>query len=310
MKTKQVKQQTDNRMKWLFQRFRVIMAALMVAAAFIACDTNGDDDGGGGNPAVTADDEVSVKALVGSWFDSGASESFGWVFSADGNFATGYASNTINPDNSRTNYRYTIKGKYRVNGYNIECYNSQISSSEKLGLSMIWITSEEAAKLLTAPMDKPNKIDNFSVPFEFYDNMHLRIVYERNVNSRYDYIIPYNGTSHNVTVPTHQIPGKPWPTNLLPSGLPAYGSGGRIREVETDTYGGVIVYIDRTTSDALVSYCNRLLQAGWSFGAGGTMGNLINGYLVILNKDNVSLILDGPGEGNYTYEDVRIIYSK
>jgi hypothetical protein len=75
MKTKQVKQQTDKRMRWLFQRFRVIMAALMVATAFVACGKDGDDDddgggGGGGNGGGSNSLKITAQVDNGGNYNS------------------------------------------------------------------------------------------------------------------------------------------------------------------------------------------------------------------------------------------------
>jgi len=260
---------------------------------------------------LSVDDPASVKALAGSWFFKGTSESCAWVFSSDGIFATGFTSNSRAPEAYSTTgtYEYTIKGKYRVNDYEIECYDCQISSTFKQGMSGKYLTSDEAAKLLNAQLDKPVKCNNFTIQFEFYDAMNLRIVYNRIASDSYDTIIPYNGTSHNVTVSTQLIPSKSWPKDLLPSDFPEYGTGGRVKDIVKEKTGNVMIYIDMTTLDAYVDYCNRLLQAGWSFSySTETIEEVKKGYLVSLKKGDQQLMVNGPTNNDYKYGTIRIIF--
>ena len=258
----------------------------------------------------TGNDAVSMNALAGSWWASGKSESYAWAFSADGIFATGYTSSSRIPVAYATTgvYQYTIKGNYRVNGYIIEFYNCQMSDDFSYKMSGRYLTSEEAAKLLNTLLDKPREIDDFSIQFEFYDAMNLRIINSRTEANSYDVILPYNGNSHNVTAPTHQIPSKPWPKDLLPSDFPEYGSGGRVESVEKDNIGNVTIYIDRTTLETYVDYCNRLLQLGWSFKySSETIEEVKGGYVVSLVKGDQMIIMNGTS-GDYVYGNIRIIF--
>ena len=92
--------------------------------------------------------------------------------------------------------------------------------------------------------------------------MRLRLVTENDlIDTDADY--EYDSGSHNVSLPTHRIPSPAWPKDELPSGVPEYGNGGRIRNVYTNR-GELYIIIDITTRDAICDYADRLLQSGWS----------------------------------------------
>ena len=64
-----------------------IVACFAVTTMFASCDKdNGDGDGGNGNPATTAEDVVSVKALAGLWHTKGYIENYYWSFNDKGQF--------------------------------------------------------------------------------------------------------------------------------------------------------------------------------------------------------------------------------
>jgi len=93
--------------------------------------------------------------------------------------------------------------------------------------------------------------------------MHLRIVISQGIRDNYDTDFSYMDDSHNVTIPTHSLPGVTWPENALPTDVLEY-SGGRIRSIDTTSHSDeVVIYIDRTTREAHINYVTSLLQAGW-----------------------------------------------
>ena len=157
-----------------------IIACLVVTTMFASCDkTNGDNDNGNENPAATAEDVVSVKALAGTWWSRGWSEIFYYSFAEDGNFA--YYVPTISPNVDYWN-EFFIKGKYRVKGNVIECYNCQVDwhSGNYIGDNKYFGVEERTNLpkniLLNTKLKDPKKIDNYSMLFEFFDPMRMRIV--------------------------------------------------------------------------------------------------------------------------------------
>ena len=258
------------------RKMAMIVACLAVIIMFAACDNKKDDDDENGNPAVTADDAISVKALAGTWWSRGWSELFYWSFGEDGNFA--YYVPTISPNVGYWN-EFFIKGKYRVKGNVIECYNCQCDyySGDYIGDNKYFGVSERSNLpdniLLETKLKDPQKIDNFSMLFEFFDAMRMRIVLDLSVIHNiehgdmhtYDADFNYNSNNHNVEVPTHTIPGLAWPKNntLIPAGTPEF-SNGRIRAIDNTTFDYEIrIDIDRTTRAALMDYIDSLVQFGW-----------------------------------------------
>jgi len=272
-------QKTNKRenVTFLFQRFIILMFAFMVSSAFVACnDKNPDDD-----PVVTGDDAVSVNALVGSWRVSINGFYIYWDFGKDGSFAYYVA----NQRSVSANYESFTKGKFRVKGSVIELYNCQ-NDSESTGYSYKYFgdsrSSIPANTLLNTPLKDAKKSNDFSMVFEFIDVMRLRIIIDLgNPIDKYDTRFTYREDKHNVTIPSHSLPGLAWPKNDIPSGVPEY-SDGRIWKVETVS-GSIRIEIDRTTHADLLKYVNGLLQAGWKD---------YNGY------ENVSEWLI---EGKYSY---------
>ena len=294
----------------------IIFACLAVTTMFAACDSNNpndDDDGGnGGNPAATANDITSVKALVGGWFYyDGWSSAYLWKFESGGNYARFKVSQSGFTNNVGTTwysaYGNIMTGKYRVNGYVIECYNNQHSSQFAQDFNIGSVPPHNTAVSKLPPLNNPSPVGDFTLEFEFFDAMTLRLVSDRPVYDDYDGLFDYYGEdSHNVTIPTHQIPSKPWPKDLLPPDFPEYGSGGRVKNIVIDNAGNVMIYIDRTTLDTYVGYINLLLQEGWSFKYSETIEDVKKGYLVSLKKGDQELMVNGADD--YVYGEIRIIF--
>ena len=247
-----------------------IVACLAVTIMFAACDNNnpGDDDGNGkDNPAVTADDAISVKALKGLWHTSGFIEDFYWSFDANGRFAY-YISGYQPPQGSSLSWSSEayFKGNYRVNGYTIEFYNVQYDGFFEYVSSFKYFPDQEkitSSKLQDTPLQNPEKVDNFSLMFEFKDASRLRIVIDRDeLRDNYDWFFDYVGTRGNITIPTHNIPGSEWPKDKLPPDLPEY-KGGRIMSTETSNQFYIRINIDGSTRENYIAYYESMIQAGW-----------------------------------------------
>jgi len=239
--------------------------------------TTGDAVSGGGtvHSTQTTGDAVSVKALAGSWYTGNSNESYYWAFDTDGRFAyyvciyTPYNSFIVGSLPSVAEYYF--QGKYRANGSVIENYDIQGHSRFIYGTQSEYFYKLDnatiAKQLLTTSLKAKEKIDNFSVKFEFINNMLLRIVIDRKNNDIYDWDFGYIGNSHNVTLPTHSIPAAAWPKNILPNDLPEYRKG-RIRSVTPTSarYGSVVkITIDKTTRKDAIDYIISTLvrQEGW-----------------------------------------------
>ena len=240
------------------------VAALAVLVVIIAVS-------GKRNDPKTGDpfgDPISTNALAGNWGRHEKRLPY-WVFGADGRYVS-YDAQSIayNPSTGimASKYERWEQGKYRVNGNAIEFYDCRVSSYFKYNSS--WLYFDEtpynlpANTLLDTPLPDPEKIDDYSVKFEFHDAMRLRLVVDRSLIN-YDSDFDYDGDRHNVAIPTHSIPAAAWPAEL-PSFIPEYGSGGRLREADTTSHEGEIsIVIDRTTREACSDYIRRVLQADW-----------------------------------------------
>ena len=274
--------------------FALVLAAVMLTAVLSACDISiGNNQSGGGTstPGTTSNtapttsggdtaepsdtskppsappsvgDPVSVNALVGLWGTRGYATLYIWAFGKDGNFAYYKATYTDSP--TRTT-EYFSKGKYRVNGDNIEFYDCQ-DDHQTIALYRHWKYFGDdppkytADTMLNTPLEDPKKADDFSILFEFIDTKLLRIVIDR--GDKYDMDFGYVGDSHNIVIPTHSLPGVAWPKNQIPFDAPEYVNG-RVRSVSTNSSGNELhVVIDRTTRKDMSEYVERLRQAGWS----------------------------------------------
>jgi len=281
------------------KKLLILFLTLILALSLAACDffTGGgnnstgtshpansgqstNDNGSTAQPTATGDDAVSKNALIGSWKYLQIPRGDLWIFGEDGSFVMVHVFQSITPGSSDKRWDYAsvsiVKGKYRVNAYNIECYDCQYSGKSKLDENYFGplISNQAALDLLFEPLSNPEKYDDFIVEFEFTNAMFLRIVNYFHEEEDYDLEFEYiSGDSHNATIPTHIIPSREWPKNSMPPGLPEY-NGGRKRHVEinNDVYNSVLggnttealVYIDKTTSMALSNYIDYLLQAGWT----------------------------------------------
>ena len=256
------------------------VAALVALIAIIAISAHKDGPGPSLGPKPPSGDAAAaMKALEGSWYYyDGWYTGHIWTFSADGRFAGLVASQVSYTNNVGTHwesaYRHLLKGKYRINGCVIECYDCQISSDFKMGVNP-WAGTINltASELINTPLSDPDKTDNFSMEFEFYDAMTLRLVCKRSALDRYDEEFEYySGDSHDVTVPTFRIPAREWPEAFVKMGMPKYDDG-RIRyagnRMNGDKVSEVNVEIDfstpaylRATLTACFNPAGRLRMTG------------------------------------------------
>jgi len=234
-------------------------------------------------PTSSGNDTVSQNALVGSWNfinSVGRKDMPLWVFGADGTFAYyTYNEGKENLGGNNTMYERWVQGKYRVNGNVIEFYNCRVASYIKsysgreyidyikeknngvMSDNMLLYTPlpETGSPYITSTTEHRN---NYSAMFEFSDATHLRLVTEGDLlDTDADY--EYDGSSRNVAVPTHRIPGLAWPKSELPSDVLEYGNGGRVRNVYK-AKGDINIVIDNTTRNAVCDYAISLMQSGWS----------------------------------------------
>ena len=213
-------------------------------------------------------DTLSMIALQGSWKNLQYTDNgYFWVFGIDGSFAYFHVNQTSHGAGStRWDFasNYMIRGRFRVKGYTLEFYDCQVSGNNALTENLLGGNTNEAwLSMLTTPMSNPQEIEDFYAEFEFNDALSLRIAPDDSGNFDNDIEYYYGGDSHYVAVPTHLIPSRDWPGELLPSSIPEYGDGGRIRRVATQARGeDVLVYIDWTSPTALSDYLDRLLHAG------------------------------------------------
>jgi len=296
------------------KKLLIVSLSLILALSFTACDvftgggtTNNNDSKNGNSsttqPTATGDDTISQNALTGTWH-SGADCDYFWHFEKDGSFIYYvYARTRVDAGAAGTInnvYEQLMKGKFRTNGSIIECFDVQVSSHFSAGTSYEYLAADHgdmhdvANKLTQATLKSPERTDNFSLKFEFFDAMRLRLVIERNNkldNNYYDGDFVYNGNNRNVTIPTHSLPPLEWPADLLPSGTPEYGIGGRVRRVENTNEDDVIIIVDKTTRDECLNYINRLLNAGWENDwRHVSVEEVINGEAMgCFEKDNISL---------------------
>ena len=249
------------------RKVATIVACLVVTIMFAACDSKKGDDDENGNPAVTADDVVSVKALAGLWHTSGFIEDFYWSFDANGRFAY-YISGEQAAQGGNLSWASEayFKGNYRVNGYTIEFYNVQYDGFFEYVGSFKYFPDQKgitSSKLLDTPLQNPEKEDDFSLMFEFKDASRLRIVIDRDeLRDNYDWFFDYVGSRGNITIPTHRIPDSEWPKDKLPPDLPEY-KGGRIMSTSTSNQYYMCITIDGSSRENYIAYYESMVQAGW-----------------------------------------------
>ena len=228
----------------------------------------------GDTPNPTDNDAISKNALAGIWgCRDGGGEHFYWDFKADGTFSY-YKASTYSTNGLFTRYETYIKGKYRVKDYVIEFYDCQIDSHSGASWKYSGVGSYLDLRFdmlpFEKPLENPKDRDGVSMLFEFIDSVTMRILSENNsiVWGNYDMDFQCIADSHNVAVPTHRIPvpDLAWPTDKLPPEVLAY-TDGSIREIDDTSYSREVhIYVERTTREALISYGERLLQAGWERG--------------------------------------------
>ena len=225
-------------------------------------------------------DPVSIAALLGtwdiisvsghSWLTNYAGSSGGslFIFNDDGTFTKielmQFTSSSISYGYYYTyptgSYQFTTQGKYKIKGGVIEFYNA--ASSNKSGRD--WND-------MNANPDGPwSPIDDWNQEFEFLDSMRLRLRYEDGGSIIYK----WSGESHNVTLPSHEIPAVDWPSPALSAEMPKYTGTGRVRETRLQEYGEdenapediyktVYITIDRENENSAPEYAETLRKAGW-----------------------------------------------
>jgi len=124
-------------------------------------------------------------------------------------------------------------------------------------------------------LSSPKATDDFTLEFEFIDEMRLRIRANRGALEEYDLNFNREGAAPGVPIPTNRIPPAVWPAALLSPDMPAY-TGDRIRRVYSSKdedlapeYLYWYIDIDRTTQNRLLEYVGAIRQAGWT-GPGDT----------------------------------------
>ena len=227
-------------------------------------------------------DPVSTKALAGYWTYMGSNQATSWVFGEDGRFAgllvaqsgSSYLdSYGYSYYRASSAYKHLLQGDYRVSGGVIKFTNCQISTAMTFD-GEYWHDSginDAADKLLFAPLDEPKRADDFTMEFEFIDQLRLRIRLDRGALEEYDWDFTREDGPVTVPIPTHRIPPMAWPDAMLSPEMPEYGEPGRVRRVynsEYDSnepaYKNWYINIDRTSFDKVLSYAQALRSAGWT----------------------------------------------
>ena len=267
-------------------------------------DYNGDST----QPPDTTQPPSGNNALVGSWYFHASTLWFHFAFGENGNFAYYVASRATNNSISET----YVKGKYRVNGNNVEFYDNQVDSYFGYGSWKYFGNSQHELsekELLDTSLKDTEKTDNFSMKYEFLDASRLRIILDRdNIRDRYDEVFYRIGTApdDNTQITTPNLPGLVWPAAELPTDVLEY-SGGRVREVDTSR-GEVIIMIDNTTREYYISYFNSLIQSGWIDSYEEEFDDFVKGvrsthWAAGLQKGSYRLSVSWRGDG-----DVKISY--
>jgi hypothetical protein len=233
-------------------------------------------------------DPISTAALIGAWNIinvsggtwltnySGSSGGNIFSFHADGTFmkaelmqfTSSYASygayyNYYNTYSTGA-YQFQTQGKWRVKGGVIELYDAATSSK-----------SGRDWNDLNAKPDGPWKpTPDCSYEFEFLDAMRLRLR-DNSDGQDTNTIYGWDGDSHNVNLPPHEIPPVKWPERALSAEMPVYGGAGRVRETRLrgyaeddadapeEIYRTVYITIDREEEAGVDSYLGELKRAGW-----------------------------------------------
>ena len=224
----------------------------------------------------TGDDAVSVNALAGIWSAHGYIDYYYWSFGEDGRFAYYVTSGQVpmNPS-AGVNMAYAseayFKGNYRVNGNTIEFYNCQSDAYFEYNGTLKYFKNRDfsGAILLDTPLQNSEKIDDFSLMFEFKNASRLRIVIDRGLRDNYDRLFDYVGARSNIAIPSHSLPGSAWPKDELPPDLPEY-SGGRIMSTRTSSQYYMNIRIDGSTRENFIDYVERMAQSGWSWYSSST----------------------------------------
>ncbi|MCL2158639.1 MAG: zinc ribbon domain-containing protein [Oscillospiraceae bacterium] len=249
--------------------------AIVFLVVLIATHTfgSGGDNPNNGMTKPTGDDAVSMNALVGLWHTSGFIEDYYWSFGADGRFAyyvSAYDTGVgVNMGYASESY---YKGNYRVKGDTIELYNCQGDSFFEYISDFKYFKNRDFSGdiFLDTPLQKSEKVDDFTVIFEFKNASRLRIVIDRgDLRDNYDRFFDYVGTRDDIEIPSHSIAGSAWPKDELPPDLPEY-TVGRIMSTETSSQYYLNIKIDGSTREDYIGYVESMVQAGWEWYSSST----------------------------------------
>ena len=245
-----------------------------------APDANGEDDGDGTQAASNGEGQnsngsLSISALSGIWYnDDGWGTSYIWSFSPDGDYLMLMAGGTTWRSAGGTNWdsawNGVEKGKFRVSGNTIECYNCLYSGGFQLSADLTGVPLNTAMNdLFNSPLKDPYDKDDHIMEFEFDGPMSLRLVGGTNRFTMNDDIFEYYGAeTRDVAVPSQKLPSRAWPSSYLKHEIPVFDYDCRIRSIDTSNTTEIHIYVDMFSREDYVDYVRGLVRDGWENDSG------------------------------------------
>ena len=179
---------------WLIIIAGILVFIVATGAFFLLLRDDGDSDNDGKNSNISEDieedddeSEIYEGPLVGTWHQAQYGEhgnaQYLWSFGENGHFAFLFSAREPpqgGGDIEGSVREYFIKGKFRINGNSIECYDVKYDDYLAWGDEWKYFPDRNpetlAGLLLETPFKGPDKLDAFSMDFEFDESMTLRLV--------------------------------------------------------------------------------------------------------------------------------------
>ena len=246
----------------------------------------------------SADDSISIAALIGEWQGIRSSINTEYGFSDDGwfykntmiththynyTYHPGYWSYGSYYDTyyygwTETNISYTytyldtLIGEYKVKGGVIEFFH--IVAINRTNFDEDWYyknTRSVSIESLQSTATSAKMQNDFYVEFEFINPERIRF---RDATDDIDLFWHLRDVEHNVPIPKHEIPPVEWPSKALSSDMPQFATKGRYREASLSYSGNdknikpefktVTIVIDKTTAlPEIDAYGKTLRNNGW-----------------------------------------------
>ena len=177
---------------WIIIIAGILVFSVAAGAYFLFFRGDGDSGNDGRDTDISEDIEededivIYEGPLVGTWHQAEYGEhgnaQYLWSFGENGYFA--FLFSAIEPphggDDDGSVREFFIKGKFRVNGNSIECYDVKYDDYLAWGDEWKYFPDRNperlAGLLLETPFKRPDNMDAFSMDFEFDESMTLHLI--------------------------------------------------------------------------------------------------------------------------------------